>query len=218
MIKNVKTKEKIEKYHIVLLSIILLFMSLSFFRITPYWIKKESSYLLHFTTYYLYFFELIRLAKFIPMIIAISMLCYYVFSFTTIILIVLRKTSKAIMFFTIASLSLVIGVFSFSRISSYSIFVSVIYNVMLIIYLYKNKREGNTLNMNNRKNNERMIIGSNIKKKRNEIGLTQQEIADKLYISRSLVAKVEAGNAMLDEKQMLNLSIVFGCSVEDFYN
>lgn len=89
---------------------------------------------------------------------------------------------------------------------------------MLIIYLYKNKIEGNTLNMNKRKNNERMIIGSNIKKKRNEIGLTQQEIADKLYISRSLVAKVEAGNAMLDEKQMLNLSIVFGCSVEDFYN
>ena len=142
MIKNVKTKVKIEKYHIVLLSIILLFMSLSFFRITPYWIKKESSYLLQFTTYYLYFFELIRLAKFIPMIIAISMLCYYVFSFTTILFIVLRKTSKAITFFTITSLSLVIGVFSFSRISSYSIFVSVIYNVMLIIYLYKNKRDG----------------------------------------------------------------------------
>ena len=45
-----------------------------------------------------------------------------------------------------------------------------------------------------------MDIGGRIAELRKEIGLTQQELADRLYVSRQLVSKWESGDRRPDYK------------------
>ncbi|WP_164219846.1 helix-turn-helix transcriptional regulator [Virgibacillus sp. YIM 98842] len=57
-------------------------------------------------------------------------------------------------------------------------------------------------------------LSYNIKFFRDQLGLTQQELADKLNISRSNVAKWESDKALPDAASLINLSKLFDVSVD----
>ena len=54
-----------------------------------------------------------------------------------------------------------------------------------------------------------------LKTLRKEANLTQQEVADKLYVSRSLYAKYESGIATPDKDMLQKIALLFNTSVND---
>ncbi|MFA1822059.1 helix-turn-helix domain-containing protein [Virgibacillus oceani] len=57
-------------------------------------------------------------------------------------------------------------------------------------------------------------LSYNIKFFRDQLGLTQQELADEINVSRSNVAKWESNTALPDAKSLLNLSRLFHVSID----
>lgn len=60
-----------------------------------------------------------------------------------------------------------------------------------------------------------MTIGDKIKDLRKEKGLSQEQLAQELYVSRAAVAKWEAGNGIPDIENLKKLSSVFVVSIDE---
>lgn len=59
-----------------------------------------------------------------------------------------------------------------------------------------------------------MTTGQRFQAFRKEIGLTQQELADKLGIKRSSVARIENGYGNMTVPVMIKAADIFGCSLD----
>lgn len=60
-----------------------------------------------------------------------------------------------------------------------------------------------------------MELGTQIKQHRNRMGLSQEELADKVYVSRQTISNWENDKNYPDIKSLLLLSSVFGVSLDD---
>ena len=59
-----------------------------------------------------------------------------------------------------------------------------------------------------------MTTGQRFQSFRKEIGLTQQELADKLGLTRSSVARIENGYGNMTMTVMIKAADVFGCTLD----
>ena len=66
--------------------------------------------------------------------------------------------------------------------------------------------------MENRKND--IHISRNIARLRRKMGLTQTELADRLYVSNKTVSKWERGAGYPETPQLLRLADLFGVSLD----
>ena len=64
---------------------------------------------------------------------------------------------------------------------------------------------------------KKMELGKQIKKYRSEMNLSQEELADKVFVSRQTVSNWENDKNYPDIKSLLLLSEVFGVSLDIFY-
>jgi len=62
-----------------------------------------------------------------------------------------------------------------------------------------------------------MKISENIKRLRLEKNLTQQEVADDLFVTRQCISRWESGKTIPDIESMEKLSVVFGCTINDIF-
>lgn len=60
-----------------------------------------------------------------------------------------------------------------------------------------------------------MTIGEKIKQARKNRGMTQEQLAEKMIVSRAAVAKWENGNGVPDIENLKKLSQVFGMSIDE---
>ena len=60
-----------------------------------------------------------------------------------------------------------------------------------------------------------MTMGAKIKQLRSKKGLSQEKLAEKLNVSRSAVAKWEADGGIPEIDNLLQLSLVFGISIDE---
>jgi len=65
-----------------------------------------------------------------------------------------------------------------------------------------------------RKETERMAFQTNLVRLRCHAGLSQEELAERLEVSRSTIAKWEAGNGMPKISNLIALSRLFGVSID----
>ena len=63
-----------------------------------------------------------------------------------------------------------------------------------------------------------MVFANNLKKLRKEKGLSQRELAERLYVSRTSVNRWECGNRLPDAEMISRLSQVFGVDVSVLLN
>ncbi|MDE7098898.1 MAG: helix-turn-helix domain-containing protein, partial [Ruminococcus sp.] len=63
-----------------------------------------------------------------------------------------------------------------------------------------------------------MLTGQKIAKLRTEANLTQEQLAEKLYITRELVSKWETGKRKPDYKMILKIAEIFNVKTEDIFN
>lgn len=57
----------------------------------------------------------------------------------------------------------------------------------------------------------------NIKAMREKMQLTQSDLAEKLSVSQTCIAKWETGEAMPRADKLPELAKIFGCSIDDLY-
>lgn len=60
-----------------------------------------------------------------------------------------------------------------------------------------------------------MILGETIKKRREQLGLTQQDLAEKLFVSRQTVCRWENGTRCPDLIMAKKIAIVLGVSLDE---
>ena len=60
-----------------------------------------------------------------------------------------------------------------------------------------------------------MSVGNNIKRRREEKGLSQNELAEKIGCSRSLIAQFEIDNKMPTLAMGKAIADIFGCTVDE---
>lgn len=63
-----------------------------------------------------------------------------------------------------------------------------------------------------------MLTGQKIAKLRTEANLTQEQLAEKLYITRELVSKWETEKRNPDYKMILKIAEIFNVKAEDIFN
>ncbi|MDE5770885.1 MAG: helix-turn-helix domain-containing protein [Ruminococcus sp.] len=63
-----------------------------------------------------------------------------------------------------------------------------------------------------------MLTGQKIAKLRTEANLTQEQLAEKLYITRELVSKWETGKRNPNYKMILKIAEIFNVDAEDIFN
>ena len=61
---------------------------------------------------------------------------------------------------------------------------------------------------------KRMELGSHIKEHRTELGLSQDDLAERIYVSRQTISNWECGRTYPDVQSLLLLSNVFGVTVD----
>lgn len=64
---------------------------------------------------------------------------------------------------------------------------------------------------------EKMRIGEFIAIRRNYLKMTQENLADKLHVSKSAVAKWETNRGIPDRENLINLSSILKMSIDDMY-
>lgn len=62
-----------------------------------------------------------------------------------------------------------------------------------------------------------MALAENIKAKREEKGLSQTELAEKIYVCRDTISKLEMGNRILGTEKMLMLAKALDTTVEELW-
>ena len=63
-----------------------------------------------------------------------------------------------------------------------------------------------------------MSIGENIKSRRLALGMTQQEIADKVQVNQSLICQIERGSKTPNLLLSKETADALGCLVDDLFD
>ena len=61
----------------------------------------------------------------------------------------------------------------------------------------------------------RKIVGQRIAQKRDQAGLTQEQVADRIALGREAYARYERGTADVSLGKLIKIAAVFKCSVEE---
>lgn len=60
-----------------------------------------------------------------------------------------------------------------------------------------------------------MNIGNQIKKYREQLKISQEELADKIFVTRKTVSKWESGLSVPDDEMLMTVSEIFETSVSE---
>lgn len=204
-----KIINKYEPHYLITLVLIFLILLFSILPILPYSVyigledRRIPIYKTQVHVYYAYFFDLIENGNVLSFIYAFGMIAFYVSSFIASIYILLGDKRNTKIWLVILSLSHILGIITFSYISIFST-ISICFTLSIyIIDLVIDKR---MMKLNSHDQELLINMGKAIREKRIDMNLTQQQLADKVYVSRSLIAKIETGSYVPNERLINDLS------------
>lgn len=207
--------KKYKLHYLITLFTVILFLVLSFLPVLPYWIQVGVSDdpvvgAIVELKYFIYFDMLInaiRSSNVVSYIFSLAMVGFYVTSILTIIFVLAQNNTGTKVSLLLGAIVNLVTIFTISYITSFSIAGFVAYFAMFIICLAFDHSELTKSDKDYLLKLEKMKkIGLNIKNSRLEKHITQQELADRIYISRSLVAKFETGKSQPSEKQICDIA------------
>ena len=220
--KKVDIKNKYEAHYIITLFVMLLILLLSIVPILPISVyigtidKRIPIYQTQVNVYYAYFFTLIENGNVQSFIYAFGILAFYVSALIAIIYLFLGDKKNTKIWLLICSLSHVLGIISLSYISIFStISLTITLSLLIIDYYFDRRNRLYEYALLNHKHELMKQLGNVIKEARIEKGLTQQELADKVFVSRTLIAKTESGSYLPNKKIIEDLSIILEISLID---
>ena len=213
--KNKYEDDGYKVHYLVTLAILILMIITSILPILPISVylgledKRIPIYQTQVDVYYSYFFDLLGKGEVSSFFLALGMISFYVSALLTIVFIFLAEYRKAKVTSIISCLSHVLGLLTLSYISIFStICLSICLALFIVDYSIDRNNKMKNESALERKKELMTTIGQKIKDARINKEMTQQELADKIYVSRSLIARFETGTHMPSEKQLEDLSLV----------
>ena len=213
--KNEYEKEEYKTHYLITLAVTIFALVLSVLPILPISVylglegKKIPIYTTQVDAYYLYFYSLLIKGEVSSFFFALGMIGFYVSAFLVVLFIFLADYRKVKTCLVVCSISHILGIVTLSYIS---IFSTICLTAFLSLFIVDFSIDQNSKLKNQsaleRKRELMVFLGQKIREGRNNKGLTQQQLADKIFVSRSLITKFEIGTNMPSEKQLEDLSIV----------
>lgn len=138
----------------------------------------------------------------------ITIILFYMSSILVIIFIFINKNYLVNIFLIVSALFLIPSI-GYWYTLPFCIAGSAAYILMSFVNIFIDYRNKDM------KKNSAKGIGKNIKRYRINSHLTQEDLAKKIYVSRSLIAKFESGSATPNEYQIENIAKELNISVDD---
>jgi len=215
-------RNKYEIHYLVTLLILFLILFLSILPILPISVyvgledRRIPLYETQVQTYYSYLISSIESGTVVSFICAFGMIAFYVTSFITIIYILLADKRNTKIWLLICALSHILGIVTLSYISIFStISFTLTTSLFIIDYYLDHQRSIKDSALLINKRQELNELGQKIKDRRIEKGLTQQALADKVFVSRTLIAKIESGSYLANDNLLKDISIVLDIELDN---
>lgn len=121
-----------------------------------------------------------------------AFILYYVSTLVALFLLIIDKKTEFKISLTISMLFMFSMIFLFMYIIWFAVVVSIVYLFLLILNIANDSSKESRAHAKElaSKKETNNIIASNIRNRRKELCLTQQEVADKTFMSRSLISKL----------------------------
>ena len=230
---------KIRLHYVISLFVLVVLVVLTFLPIIPvenFIIDFESHALIPYYEYHPFFTIFIIYANGIGAIafwLGASVIFYYLFTFLVVLFAIIGKRLWSKLFLLLATLSMIPTIFneSFANIHRVSIgtynesfartpaiIIAGAYLAILLLDMIADCYYARTIDKKAylKKKEEMMRVGTLIKDKRKEAGLTQQQLADHIFVSRSLITKYEAGQLFPNRKTCESLSSELNIDFSEF--
>ena len=215
-------RNKYENHYLVTLLILFLILFLSILPILPISVyvgledRRIPLYETQVQTYYSYLFSSIETGTVLSFLYAFGMIAFYVSSFGSVIYILLADKKNAKIWLLICALSHILGIVTLSYISIFStISFTLTISLLIVDYYFDHQRSVSEKALLENKRKQLNRLGQIIKERRIEKGLTQQALADKVFVSRTLIAKIENGSYLVNDDLLKNISIVLGVELDN---
>lgn len=211
-----KEEKTYQVVNVVTLIATLSLLLLSFLQVSPSWkyigdnvYSGNPTYSLSFYYYFLQIRECFSTRDILSIFCGITIILFYIALFTCIVSVVFKwdwLTFISLLFVILCNIlsitSLINPVVVFSAFSLIACLLLVVINILF------NKTFVAVINsVSNSFKKQKMIqIGNNIKRERSNKNLTQEELANKVYVSRTLITKFESGERMPSEDQIESIA------------
>lgn len=217
-------KKSYQTINIVTVVGVLLLLLLSFLPTSPSWqylgdniYSGRPTYSLSFYYYFLEIGECFSIGEGIFIFCGVSMILFYVSLGVCFVSVLLKKDWLTLCSLLAAILSNILTISSLSNhVIVFSVLSLIICLVLIAINLVFNKVFIDIIkNFANKTKVKTMIqIGSNIKRERMNKNMTQEELAKRIYVSRTLITKFESGERMPSEDQIDSIAETLEISVD----
>lgn len=143
---------------------------------------------------------------------------FYLSAILSIVYLLLDKKIRFNISLLFGGICMTILIFTDSYISVFSVIVASVYFALLlgsvVLDVFTNNNFSKTEEKAKKAESKR--IGMLVKNKRKELGLTQKELADRSFMSRSLVSKIELGEVSLNGNHLKSLAAALDVDINYF--
>lgn len=183
--------------------------------------EETTNKAIYITEYKAFYTVLYKYAKdilyFWPFIMTAAFFLFLFGIILSLVFLVVDKTKQFLISFSITTIVLVPYVFAFDYGSVFALIVFVICLLMLLLNILVAIKENQT-QLQNKSKIELAInlaLAKQIKSKRVELKMTQKEVAEKTFMSRSLISKIESGKVTISKNHLEQLSTCLGDDIKE---
>lgn len=221
-----KTIIRYRKYFITALLVAVLVTSfIPFNRFEVYSGAKDAItgrpiYTYEYRSFFIRLFHYITDVRYESFLFASCIIIFYLATLLSLLYLLFNKRIRFLIALLLNVVCMITLAFTGSYISMYSLVVAVICFVLmlldLLLFIIWNDKTKKKEIAIKRAENEK--IAQTIRTKRKECGLTQKDLAEKAFISRSLLSKIESGSVTIGDNHLKNIAIALGVDVNCFKN
>ena len=183
-------------------------------------VSYRPIYYTKYDSFFLLVLQRVQYSGYSSFLFGLLIISFYLTTICAFICVFIAQKTRFKIFLLLGALFMLISIFDWFYTASFSIIVSSLYLLLLIINIVVDTMMETITKSREAKDKkeQRRQIAYKIKDTRRRIGLTQKELADKAFISRSLVSKIESGNAYLSEENLRRIAAALGVDINYFYD
>lgn len=212
---------KVDYVKIVSLFLVIVVLVLSFLPICPYEsftgeFEPVTRKAIYVTTYKPFYSILTKFSRDIlmigPFLMVFSFFGFYIASIVALVFLLFSKDKLFLAFLGVATVCMTPYIFLLLYISLFALITVLAYIVVFIINVADKKiKSSNAIEKEEEhKRHTNKIIANNIRAKRKSLYLTQEQLAEKSFLSRSLISKIESAKVYISDDHLLRISQALG--------
>ncbi len=208
---------KLDYVKIFTISVVIIVLVLSFLPINPYEyysgeVEPETRKAIYITIYKPFYTIVINYSRdillFVPFLMTLAFFVYYIGSLLAIIYLLFDKNKEFLIFLVVSTLCMIPYAATLSYVSIFALVTIIVYIVLIVINAlnYRNTQLKTNSKLEAAERALNNNIAKNIRTRRKQLGFTQQTLAEKSYLSRTLISKIESAKVRITDEHLDKIS------------